>query len=70
MAWRWWQNKQAEDREYATGESFPSSRPRADGVATSTPGTSSTIGTSGRGTGSASGMDSSIGAPVNRVPAQ
>lgn len=74
IAWRWWQNKQAEDREYATGESFPSSRAPGSVRPGSTPGTSSTLGTTPAGstgsTGSASGMDSAIGARVNQVPAQ
>lgn len=70
LAWRWWQNMQAEDREYRTGESFPSSRPQS-GSAGSMPGAGAAPGTTPVGsTGSTSGMESSIGARVNQVPAQ
>lgn len=63
LAWRWWKNRQAEDREYSfSGDSYPGdsefsrSGPAASGRAGGFSGTP--------------GMTSSMGANVNEVPAQ
>lgn len=62
MAYRWWQNKQAEDREYA-GSDF---RSPSSGMGASTGGASST-----GGVGSAAGGSTSpIGTRADQVPAQ
>lgn len=54
MAWRWWQNKQAEDRAYATGDSFPSKSDSYSSTNFNAP----------------TGMKSSTGERVDQVPAQ
>lgn len=62
LAYRWWQNKQAEDREYATGGG--TNAPASAGAAGST--------SAGARSGAAgtTGTASPMGMPVNQVPAQ
>ena len=61
LAYRWWQNKQAEDREYATGGGTESSAGSARAGGGSRPAGAA---------GSAGGTTSPMGVPVNQVPAQ
>ena len=54
LAWRWWQNKQAEDRAYAGSESLAGER--SEGAITPS--------------AAATGTRSPVGARVDQVPAQ
>ena len=77
MAYRWWQNKQAEDREYSSGDMRNTGRSSttgaAGGMGSSTGGMGSSsggFGSAGGGTASPGGTTSPIGSRADQVPAQ
>ena len=73
MAYRWWQNKQAEDREYASGDMRNTGRSSTSGMGSSTSGMGSStsgLGSSASGMGSSAGTTSPIGSRADQVPAQ